>query len=127
MPYRETPNPELSPEPEVVVGLYDAPHDAHLAILHLETLGIPARTLNDLVVGMAPHLGGGLGGIRVLVREDMAAEAHAALEALRLELRRERRKRSVSRTKTTGEPRWTPARLCLIGGALAMLGWYLAQ
>lgn len=127
MPYRETQNQELPPEPEVVVGIYDAPHDAHLAILHLETLGIPARTLNELVVGMAPHLGGGLGGIRVLVREDLAAEAHAALETLRLELRHERRKRTATKTKTEDKPRWTRARICVIGGALLMLGWYLVQ
>jgi len=127
MPYREIQSQELSPEPEVVVGIYDAPHDAWLAILHLETLGIPARTLNELVVGMAPHLGGGLGGIRVLVREDLAAEAHAALEALRLELRHERRKRTVTRTKPEDQPRWTRARICVIGGALLTLGWYLVQ
>src|SRR6186997_2537310 len=74
MAYRETPNQDPTPEPELVVAVYDAPHEAHLAILHLETIGIPARTLNELVVGMAPHLGGGGGGIQVLVCQELAEE-----------------------------------------------------
>lgn len=127
MAYREPQNQELPPEPEVVVGIYDAPHDAHLAILHLETLGIPARTLNELVVGMAPHLGGGFGGIRVLVREEMAAEAHAALEALRLELKREREKRVHAKVTTPDRPSWFRVGLIAAGGALLTLGWYLVQ
>jgi len=132
MPYRETQNQELLPEPEVVVGIYDAPHDAHLAILHLETLGIPARTLNELVVGMAPHLGGGFAGIRVLVLQDMAAEAHAALEALRLELRRERKKRvraesAEKRALATQKRRWPRVGWCVFGGGLLTLAWYLLQ
>lgn len=127
MPYRETQHHELPPEPEVVVGIYDAPHDAHLAILHLETLGIPARTVNELVVGMAPHLGGGFAGIRVLVRQDMAPDAHAALEALRLELRHERRKRVRTETKAKGTARWPRAALLVVGGALLTLAWHLLQ
>lgn len=126
MAYREPHNQELPPEPEVVVGIYDAPHDAHLAILHLETLGIPARTLNELVVGMAPHLGGGFAGIRVLVQEEMAAEAHAALEVLRLELRRERKKR-VRAKATTSRATWSRTGLLVAGGALLTLAWHLVR
>lgn len=124
MAYREPHNQE--PEPEVVVGIYDAPHDAHLAILHLETLGIPARTLNELVVGMAPHLGGGFAGIRVLVPQELARDAHAALEALRLELKRERRKRGRAATETKGTPEWSRIGALLVVGAL-VLGWYLVR
>ena len=127
MAYREPHHPELPPEPEVTVGIYDAPHDAHLAILHLETLGIPARTLNELVVGMAPHLGGGFAGIRILVREDLAADAHAALEALRLELRRERQKRVRTEATTKARLPWSRKGLLVVGGALLTLGWYLVR
>ncbi len=127
MAYREPHQKELPPEPEVVVGIYDAPHDAHLAIRHLDTLGIPARTLNELVVGMAPHLGGGFAGIRVLVREELAADAHAALEALRLELRRERQKRVRAETKTLARPQWSNVGRLVVAGALLMLGWYLVR
>ena len=129
MPYRETQNQELPPEPELVVGVYDAPHDAHLAILHLETLGIPARTLNELVVGMAPHLGGGFGGIQVLVRQDMAAEAHAALESLRLKLKRERerRKRAHAEAKPKRQRSWSRLTLVVLAGALLTLAWYLVR
>ena len=124
MPYRETPNQELTPQPELVVAVYDAPHEAHLAILHLETMGIPARTLNELLVGMAPHLGGGHGGIQVLVCQELAEEAHEALEALRLELKRERQQRVEAATDSQAETRRPRLALFVVGGALAMLGWY---
>lgn len=130
MPYRKQQDQQLPPELEVAVGIYDTPHEAHLAILHLETLGIPARTVNELVVGMAPHLGGGFAGIRVLVREDLAAEAHAALEALRLELRRERQQRartSAKGTEAKGSTPWPRLALLVIGGALLSLAWYLGR
>lgn len=105
MPYRDPKQP-LTTEPEITVATYDAPHEAHLAILHLDTLGISARMLNDLVVGMAPHLGAGSGGIRVLVRQPDAAEAHAALEKLRRELAAERgvRARRAARARKESEP-----------------------
>jgi hypothetical protein len=89
MPYRD-PLKRLPPTPEVAIAAFDAPHEAHLAVLHLDTLGISARIQNDLVVGMAPHLGGAMGGVQVLVRQDDAEDAHEALEALRRELQDER-------------------------------------
>ena len=127
MAYRETPNQELIPEPELVVAVYDWPHEAHLALLHLETKGIPARTLNELVVGMAPHLGGGHGGIQVLVCEELAEEAHQALEALRLELKRERQQRFKTGTDSQAETRRPRLALFAVGGVVAMLGWYFFQ
>jgi hypothetical protein len=127
MAYRETPNQELTPEPELAVAVYDAPHEAHLAILHLETKGIVARTSNELVVGMAPHLGGGFGGIQVLVRQDLAEEAHQILETLRLELRRERQQRVKADTEAQPETRRTGLAVFAVGSALAMLGWYFFQ
>ena len=127
MAYRETPNQDPTPEPELVVAVYDAPHEAHLAILHLETIGIPARTLNELVVGMAPHLGGGGGGIQVLVCQELAEEAHQALEALRLELKRERQRRVEAGRDSQAETRRPRLALFVVGGALAMLGWYFFQ
>ncbi|HEU5075303.1 MAG TPA: hypothetical protein VFU02_14030 [Polyangiaceae bacterium] len=127
MPYRNQQDHDLPPELEVAVGIYDTPHDAHLAILHLETLGIPARTVNELLVGMAPHLGGGSAGIRVLVREDLAAEAHAALEALRLELRHERQRRAHAAAKAQGNAPWPRVGLLVVGGALLTFAWYLVR
>lgn len=126
MPYREL--PPAPPPAEVMVAAYDTPHEAHLAVLHLETLGIPARTLNELVVGMAPHLGGGSGGVQVLVQERDAAEAHAALEKLRREVLLERSKRTRERDpglrKTEGDRR---GRLFLVLVGLSATAWYLLQ
>lgn len=122
MTYRDA-QEQPEPEPEVTVAIYDAPHEAHLAILHLETRGIAARTLNELVVGMAPHFGGGSGGIHVVVRESDAAEAHQALERLRRELALEReRRRAETAPEKGGSPGWRFAlmMLCLLGFTL----WY---
>ena len=93
MPYRDSPEDEAGED--VAVAAYDAPHEAHLAVLHLETKGIEAHITNDMVVGMAPHLGSGMAGVRVMVRHRDAAEAHAHLEKLRVEVRRERDRRQA--------------------------------
>ena len=61
-PYRDL--PVADPGEEVAVAVFDAPHEAHLAVLHLETQGIAAHVTGDLVVGMAPHLGSGMAGER---------------------------------------------------------------
>jgi len=127
MAYRETPNQELIPEPELVVAVYDAPHEAHLALLHLEAKGIPARTANEFLVGMAPHLGFGHAGIQVLVCQELAKEAHQALEALRLELKRERLLRAKLQTDSQAETRRPWLARFAVGGVLAMLGWYFFQ
>ncbi len=127
MTYRDPHHRTESPS-EVTVATYDAPHEAHLAVLHLETLGISARLLNDLVVGMAPHLGGGLGGIQVVVRETDAEEAHSALETLRLELREERGRRESfadgSHQRSTSHPRATWITTGVLVGVAVV--WYLA-
>lgn len=121
MTYRDT-DRQRTPEPEVTVAIYDAPHDAHLAILHLETRGISARTLNELVVGMAPHFGGGSGGIHVVVSESDAEEAHLALERLRRELAEERKRRVAESPAKRGHParRFALMALCALGLTL----WY---
>jgi hypothetical protein len=90
-PYRDL--PEQDPGEEVAVAVFDAPHEAHLAVLHLETQGIAAHVTNDLVVGMAPHLGVGMAGVRVMVSERHAADAYEHLETLRLEVQKEQRAR----------------------------------
>ena len=98
MPYRDLPEQLLSRH-EVVVAVYDAPHEAHLAALHLDTLGIPARLNNDILVGMAPHLAGAMGGVQVLVEEKDSAEAVTALDRLRRELAAERLARRLHERK----------------------------
>ena len=115
---------------EVAVAVYDSPHEAHLAVLHLGSLGIPAKLRNDLVVGMAPHLGAGMGGVQVLVDESEAAEAHAALEKLRRELATERGAKSQSPARRIGAGRRASARRSLYIAGLLLVGaalWYLAR
>jgi hypothetical protein len=125
MPYRDA-QPEFADLPDVTVAIYDAPHEAHLAVLHLDTLGISARTLNEMVVGMAPHLGGGLGGIRVSVRAEDAPEAHFALEKLRRELAEERGERRAKAAAAQNRPQRSKSRtfaaFLFIGVALML--WF---
>ena len=130
MPYRDPPeNPHA--RPEVTVAVYDAPHEAHLAVLHLDTLGISARLTNELVVGMAPHLGGAMGGIQVIVNGADQHEAHAALEKLRREIAAERAaRRRETRTHTipTSQDALSRRRSWAIGVLLVCAAlWLLIQ
>lgn len=126
-PYRDLPAEDFGEE--VAIAAFDAPHEAHLAVLHLEAQGIAAHVTNDLVVGMAPHLGSGMAGVRVMVRERDAAEAYEHLENLRLEVRKEqaRRKRGSAQEAPDDRPRALGLALGVGSLLLALLGWVIAN
>jgi len=127
-PYRDL--PELDPGEQVAVAVFDAPHEAHLAVLHLETQGIAAHVTNDLVVGMAPHLGVGMAGVRVMVAERDAADAHEHLENLRIEVQKEQRaRREHEHEPTDAAGRTSPTGLLLGIGVLllSLVGWIVVN
>jgi hypothetical protein len=129
LPYRNS-KKSLTVATEIPVAVYDSPHEAHLAVLHLDSLGIAARLRNDLLVGMAPHLGAGMGGVQVLVKQPEAIEAHAALEALRQDLASERSAKSQSPPGAMGAGRDNARRQSLYFTGLLLAGaalWYLAR
>ena len=66
-----------------VVATFDTVHEAHLAAAHLESLGIPARLVDDFLAGVATHLVPALGGIKLLVLPQHAEEAAQLVENLR--------------------------------------------
>jgi len=129
LPYRNS-KKSLTVAPEVVVAVYDSPHEAHLAVLHLDSIGISARLRNDLVVGMAPHLGAGMGGVQVLVEESQATEAHMALETLRQELASERHAKRHDTADAHGPATGATWQRALLLAGLLLAGaalWYLAK
>jgi hypothetical protein len=67
---------------EVVVGRFDAPHEAELARNFLREHGVPARVDNDVMVGMNPLWGSALGGVRLYVAESRAESAAKLLADL---------------------------------------------
>lgn len=124
-PYRAL--PEEDPGEEVAIATFGAPHEAHLAVLHLERQGIAAHVTNDLVVGMAPHLGSGMAGVRVMVRERDAIEAHEHLEQLRIEVRKEQALRKLEPDEA-GSTKPTSGRHFFFGVSalfLALLAWVI--
>lgn len=129
LPYRNS-KKSLTVAAEVAVAVYDSPHEAHLAVLHLDSLGISARLRNELLVGMAPHLGAGMGGVQVLVKESEAAEAHTALETLRQELASERNAKNRAPLSAMKVGRAASPRRSLYFAGLLLAGavlWYLAR
>jgi hypothetical protein len=96
-------------------------------VLHLETQGIAAHVTNDLVVGMAPHLGSGMAGVRVVVSERDASEAYDHLEKLRIEVRKEQARRDREDPNQAPAKRTSGTSLLLGVGSLllALLGWVI--
>lgn len=63
----------------IAVGSYASVFDAQVAVAHLQSMGIDARTATDDAGGAIPSLTALAGGARVMVLRDDADRAREAL------------------------------------------------
>jgi hypothetical protein len=70
----------VRPQPPVLLQTFFNPVQAHLAMAHLQSLGIPAALQDHHLLSMAGHLAGAVGGIKLWVPGHCA---HQAADALR--------------------------------------------
>lgn len=69
------------PSELVVVGAFSHPHEAHLACSALAAAGLDATVADAHIVAADWLVSNAVGGVKVLVRAEDAAEAHAVLES----------------------------------------------
>ncbi len=63
----------------ITVATFATPEQAHIVCNALRETGLPARVDDDVIVGLAWHLGTALGGVKVKVPEEHVAAARAFL------------------------------------------------
>jgi len=63
----------------ITVATFATPEQAHIACNALREFGLPARLDDDVIVGLAWHLGTALGGVKVKVPEEHVAAAREFL------------------------------------------------
>src|SRR5262249_14666750 len=79
-PHTVPPVRELSRQGDLeIVGSYRFSHEAHLARAALDAAGIRAWVLDEAQIRMRWFMGDALGGIKVAVRREEAADARALL------------------------------------------------
>ncbi len=66
----------------VEIGRFSSEFEAQLALAHLTSEGITARMVTDDGGGALPNLTMLTGGVRLIVRSEDSAAAHAALDTL---------------------------------------------
>jgi hypothetical protein len=71
------------PDELITVGVYETPLQAAIARNFLEAEGVPAYLADDATVGMAWHLTGAVGGVKLRVARDDAERAWRLLEELK--------------------------------------------
>jgi hypothetical protein len=73
------------PDELITVGVYETPVQAAMARNFLETEGVPAYLADDATVGMAWHLTGAVGGVKLRVAREDAERALRLLEDLAMQ------------------------------------------
>ncbi|MBX9789985.1 MAG: DUF2007 domain-containing protein [Pirellulales bacterium] len=93
----------------ITVANFATPEEAHIACTALCDAGVPARVDDDVIVGLAWHLGTALGGVKVKVPEQHVAAAREFLNRAEEFEQQPAGGESPNTPQRTGRPNACPA------------------